>query len=247
MNDTLTRQIETVMSVPESSPSLGRARLYHFFELALAHPGEDGHAYFCEEATEGEFMRAYSAALADAGDLQPRGIAAGRRFFERLRRMPYEDVESAHIGLFTNNYPHLPCPPYGSLFTAQDGDKRLEEMLAIKQFYQANGVDIADTFDDLPDHLCVELEFVQLMCFRADEAERAGDAALAAGVRENTLEFMDRFLLPFATRLAEIAPGAEPDNPYADLLEATCCALLAHRRALGGGMASSANVQENPS
>jgi TorA maturation chaperone TorD len=147
--------------------------------------------------------------------------------------MSYEEVEAAYISLFTNNFPHLPCPPYGSLFTAVDSEKRLEEMLTIKEYYQSHGMDIADSYDDLPDHLCVELEFMHMLCFRESEAEEAQDLELIRGVRVVEAEFLDRFLLPFATRLADLAVGSVPNNPYSDLLEAARCFLLAHRIELG--------------
>ena len=210
-----------------------RGQLYHFFELALAHPGEAGHEYFGEEATEKEFLRVYSVEVQADQKLANKGIPAASRFFSGLRGMSYEQLESAYIALFTNNYPHLPCPPYGSLFTAIDSEKRLEEMLAIKEFYQRHGADIADSYDDLPDHLCVELEFLQLLCFREGEATQAMDQAVLEGVRGAEAEFLDRFLLPFAGRLADIAVGSVADNPYTDLLEAARCFLLAHRIQLG--------------
>jgi nitrate reductase assembly molybdenum cofactor insertion protein NarJ len=150
--------------------AVSRARLYHFFELAMAHPGEDGIEYFREAETEREFFDAFAQALSDQSEWTAEGVDAARGFFSSIRQTSYELIEAAHIGLFSSNYPSLPCPPYGSLFTAPDSDKRLEHMLAIKQFYQRNGVDIADTFDDLPDHLCVELEFLQLLAFREGEA-----------------------------------------------------------------------------
>lgn len=213
--------------------SARRAQLYHFFELALAHPGEAGHDYFRLEATEAEFTSAYGAALEAESALGEKGKQAAANFFSGMRRMGYEEAEAAYISLFTNNYPHLPCPPYGSLFTAIDSEKRLEEMLAIKEFYQRHGMDIAESYDDLPDHLCVELEFMQLLSFRESEAIAARDKQLANGVREAEGEFLDRFLLPFLTRLAELATGTVPDNPYSELLEAGRCLLIAHRKELG--------------
>lgn len=246
MNAVLPRELDMTASTEQTgSAALERARLYHFLELALAHPGEEGHEYFRKEATEAEFLLMYSELLQHADDLRSDALAAAGTFFAVLRRMSYEEVEAAHIALFTNNYPHLPCPPYGSLFTAIDSEKRLEEMSAIKEFYQHSGVDISDTFDDLPDHLCVELEFVQLLCFREDEASRAGDAGLLAGVRATEIEFLDRFLLPFATRLAEIAVGTVSGNPYSTLLEVTRCLLLQHRRDLGAPNDLSAQDQES--
>ncbi len=210
-----------------------RGQLYHFLELALAHPGEGGHEYFSEAGTEQAFLHVYVAEVQSDQMLADKGVPAARRFFTGLRGMSYEQVEGAYIALFTNNYPHLPCPPYGSLFTAVDSEKRLEEMLAIKEFYQIHGADIAESFDDLPDHLCVELEFMQLLCFREYEAAEAKDQELLTGVRQAETEFLDKFLLPFATRLADLAVGSVADNPYSDLLEAARCFLLAHRKQLG--------------
>jgi putative dimethyl sulfoxide reductase chaperone len=210
-----------------------RGQIYHFLELALAHPGEGGHEYFCESSTEQEFLEVYGVEIQADGMLAKKGIPAARKFFSRLREMSYEQVEGAYIALFTNNYPHLPCPPYGSLFTAIDSEKRLEEMLAIKEFYQNHGIDIADSFDDLPDHLCVELEFMQILCFREREAADAKDQELLNGVRRAETEFLDKFLLPFATRLADLAVGSAADNPYSDVLDAARCFLLAHRKQLG--------------
>lgn len=206
-----------------------RGQLYHFFELALAHPGEGGHDYFRLESTESDFQQAYAAEVQSDTKLAEKGIPAAGKFFSSLRGMSYEEVEAAYISLFTNNYPHLPCPPYGSLFTAIDSEKRLEEMLAIKDFYQCHGMDIAESYDDLPDHLCVELEFLQMLSFRESDAEEAQDLELIRGVRVVEAEFLDRFLLPFVTRLADLAVGSVPTNPYSDLLEAARCFLLAHR------------------
>lgn len=210
-----------------------RGQLYHFLELALAHPGEGGHDYFCEADTEQEFLQVYAVEVQTDQVLADKGVPAAKKFFAGLRGMSYEQVEGAYIALFTNNYPHLPCPPYGSLFTAIDSEKRLEEMLAIKEFYQNHGVDIADSFDDLPDHLCVELEFMQVLCFREREAADAEDQELLTGVRKAESEFLDKFLLPFATRLADLAVGSVADNPYSGLLDAARCFLLAHRKQLG--------------
>lgn len=212
------------------SPAVIRARLYNFFELAVAHPGEEGFDYFRQETTERAFLDAYAELLGDNKELLLPGQLAARTFFARLRNTTYEDVEAAHIALFSANYPHLPCPPYGSLFTAADSDKRLEHMLAIKNFYQRNGVDIADSFEDLPDHLCVELEFSQLLCFREDEAAMKGDGDVLSGIQGMQAEFLDKFMLPLGTRLAELAADAMPENLYSDLLEALRCFLLQHRR-----------------
>jgi len=232
-------------NAPPQSPALRRAGIYHFLELALAHPGEEGFDYFRQEATEGVFLETYAGLPENDETLQARGLASARTFFAMLRSRTYEEVEAAHIALFSANYPHLPCPPYGSLFTAKDSDKRLEEMLAIKRFYQQNGVDIADSFRDLPDHLCVELEFSQLLCFRESEAQTAGDTDVLSGIRSTQKEFLDKYLLPLGNNLADLAASSSVDNPYGILLETMRCFLLRHRRELDVVSESPSRNQED--
>lgn len=229
------------------SPLLNRARLYHFFELALAHPGEDGFDYFRLESTEKDFLEVFGGLFGTEQDLSVNGQLSARTFFSRLRNASYQDMEAAHIALFSANYPHLPCPPYGSLYTATDSNKRLEEMLEIKQFYHQDGVDIADTFNDLPDHLCVELEFLQLLCFREDEMATKGDGEVLAGIRCRQAMFLDRFLLPLSNGLADHAAAAMPENLYSNLLEVMRSFLSQHRRDLEASVEFESQVQENPS
>lgn len=212
--------------------ALGRGQIYHFLELALAHPGEDVSELLGQEDSELIFLTNYVGLFCQMGELCNRGLESAKRFFQGLRKLKYEEVEASYIELFSANFPHLPCPPYGSLFLASEGDKRLEEMFAIKQFYQKYGIDINESFDDLPDHLCVELEFLQILCFREHEAKRMGDCELVASVRAVQVEFLDRFLLPFAARISEIADGTMPRNLYSKLLDVTNCTLLQHRQLL---------------
>jgi len=244
--ETGTAQLAAAAEGFDSIP-LQRARLCHFYELALAHPGEDGFDYFRKEATESEFQRAYATLLECDAELLAKGRVAGKAFFARMRGQTYEEIEAAHIALFSANYPHLPCPPYGSLFTATDGDKRLEHMLAIKQFYHQDGVDIADTFTDLPDHLCVELEFAQLLSFRENEMIAKGDVEVLAGIRARQTQFLDNFLLPLSNSLADLGTASAPENLYVDLLETLRCFLLQHRHELAIFTESSSQVQESPS
>lgn len=194
------------------------ARLYHFLELALAHPAEEGFAYFGSREAEEEFKSALRL-LPNRGDDVSQATFAAQAFFEGVRTRSFDELESEHIGLFSANFPTIPCPPYGSLFTVQE-NKRLEEMLAIKQFYQQSGVDVSNSFDDLPDHVCVELEFLQLLNFRLEDALLADDTALACTLRQTQLAFLDRFFLPFVQQLANIAVHSAPENPYAHLLYA---------------------------
>lgn len=211
------------------------ARIYHFLELALAHPAEDGIQFFKAPTTEAELKGILADLLRPHVDA--RTLTAAGAFFAGLRMRNFDQIESDYIGLFSANFPVVPCPPYGSLYTV-DENKRLEEILAIKEFYHHSGVDIAESFDDLPDHLCVELEFLQLLCFRLVDAAQQHDNGLAEGLRGNMTAFLDRFLLPFASRIAAIAARMDADNPYSHLLAMTAAILDHHRQTLRTSAAS---------
>lgn len=221
---------------PIDRPVFGRASIYHFLEIALAHPDADGLEWIAAPSTE--------AALGTALDDLPRAEAlvearaALAAFFARLRQTAHDVVEAEHIALFSANFPTVPCPPYGSLFTVEEA-KRLEEMTAIKAFYRDSGFDVAGTFDDLPDHLCVELELLHGLAHRAETAEDSHEIAWARG---RAATFIDRFLTPFLDRLAAIAEAAEPDNAYTRLLTATRHIVAHHRAELA---ADAAPVPQN--
>lgn len=211
-------------AAPNEPPVGGRAAIYHFLALALAHPDEDGLDWIAAPSTEASLCEELDAL--PGGDALIEAKAASTKFFAAVRARSHETIEAEHIALFSANFPSVPCPPYGSLFTVEEA-KRLEEMTAIKAFYRESGFDVAEAFDDLPDHLCVELELLHALCFREQTAE---DPREIAWSRERAATFMDRFLTPFLDRLSEIASVAEPDNCYADLLAATRH-IVAHHRA----------------
>lgn len=219
--------IDGVASGPECGPARIRADLYHFLELALAHPGEAGHEYFSNPGTDADLSDAVTGL--EASEPGAAGLAACRRFLEAARAATFEEMEAAHIGLFSANFPVVPCPPYGSLFTVEE-PKRLEEMLAIKEFYRNVGIELSPEYDDLPDHVCVELEVMHLLSFR--EAE-AASGEVRAGLRAQQRAFLDRFLHPFIERLAGIACRQQAANPYSHLLNATRLFLVHHRAELG--------------
>jgi TorA maturation chaperone TorD len=212
--------------------ALGRGRIYHFLELALAHPGEDVQDIIAKEDSEVLFLTNYIGLFCDGGELCRNGVELAKSFFCECRSKQFDEIEAAYIAMFSANYPHIPCPPYGSLFIAVEGDKRLDEMREIKEFYQTHDLNLDSAFDDLPDHLCVELEFLQVLCFRESEAEKADDSALVTHLRAAQTEFLDRFLLPFAKRISYIANQVMPENLYSKLLGVTHCTLLQHRQLL---------------
>lgn len=227
----------TTRSSEQTGSARVRTSLYHFLEIASAHPGEGAFDYLTADATETLLLDQLARLRSDAALV--RAVGSLRQFFSGLRAATFEAAEAAHISLFSANFPVVPCPPYGSLFTVEEA-KRRDEMLAIKQAYRSFGIDLSPAYDDLPDHLCVELEVMQVLSFR--EAE-VGDALLAEKIRAQQRMFLDRFLVPLAEALAGLAGRHAADNPYSHLLEATR-QILAHHR---GDLADHAKAERRAS
>ena len=213
-------------AAPVAAATRGRAAVYHFLEFALAHPADDGLDWLADPTNELALDKALDHFAGEDGLRDARHALLA--FFEALRSQRHDSVEAAHISLFSANFPTVPCPPYGSLFTADEA-KRLEEMAAIKSFYRDSGFDVAREFDDLPDHLCVELEFLQALAHRE---ETATDPKEVAWARKCSIDFIDRFVLSFVKRLSAIAEAAEPGNLYTQLLTATRHVVSEHRATL---------------
>lgn len=91
--------------------------------------------------------------------------------------------------------------PYESVYTSEGGLMMQDAYAEVLHVYRAAGFAKDPGFKEPEDHLAVELAFMSLLCGRAVEALRAGDAAGAerhlgaqlAFVREHLLNWIDRF------------------------------------------------------
>ena len=91
--------------------------------------------------------------------------------------------------------------PYESVYTSEGGLMMQDAYAEVLHVYRDAGFAKDPGFKEPEDHLAVELAFVSLLCGRAVEALRAGDAAGAerhlgaqlAFVREHLLNWIDRF------------------------------------------------------
>ena len=91
--------------------------------------------------------------------------------------------------------------PYESVYTSEGGLMMQDAYAEVLHVYRDAGFAKDPGFKEPEDHLAVELAFMSLLCGRAVEALRAGDAAGAerhlgaqlAFVREHLLNWIDRF------------------------------------------------------
>lgn len=107
-----------------------------------------------------------------------------------------EDLQVEYTRLFINGVPHVPAPPYGSVYI----DKTLRGQYSdkVSSFYNAHGYRLKEGAD-LPDSLVHQLEFLSSLA--RDKNQKAEE------------EFLRRFFLPwfpnFAGRVKE-----EAEHPF---------------------------------
>jgi TorA maturation chaperone TorD len=114
------------------------------------------------------------------------------------------DVELAvaHAKLFVGPF-ELQAPPYGSLYL--ESQKRLmgESTMGVLEMYQRAGLALSSDFQDAPDHIAAELEFMYFLIAKELQALRKEDRTEALGYLKMQQEFHDKYLLPWVGPFGE--------------------------------------------
>ncbi len=135
--------------------------------------------------------------------LTPGHQASIRGFLDHVERVPVHQVQEEYVATFDSVRRHNLFLTY---FAHGDTRKRGMALLRFKRLYQQYGVTLAD--DELPDHLCVVLEF-------------ASTVDLAAG---------RQLLLDHRAGLELLRMSlTEASSPWAPLLDVVCSPLPALR------------------
>ncbi|MES9971289.1 MAG: molecular chaperone TorD family protein [Candidatus Thiodiazotropha sp.] len=90
------------------------------------------------------------------------GVDLGDRFYNDLVSEVVEELAIEYTRLFIGPGPHV--SPHESIFDqAEDGMGGLwgAKTVEVKKFIQATGLEYGNDFNGLPDHISVELEFMQ--------------------------------------------------------------------------------------
>ena len=84
--------------------------------------------------------------------------------------------------------------------------------LVVIEFYRQGGFDVDERFQDLPDHVAVELEFLYLLTFRRNRAQHDHDIESmnrAASLRDRFLnEHLLRWIVPFSEAVTNEAESS---------------------------------------
>lgn len=73
----------------------------------------------------------------------------------------------------------------------------------VKRFIEATGLDYKDDFKGLPDHISVELEFMQQLILREEQAWKEAEADKAAACRQVEKRFIEEHLIRWIPSFCE--------------------------------------------
>lgn len=122
--------------------------------------------------------------------------------------MEYNDeellVEYARLFIGPNG---LLAPPYGSVYLDKGGNVMGESTARVMEFYNAEGLSMDEQFQNPPDHITAEMEFMYYLAYHEVEALEKHDREKAVyflNRQEAFLRmFLDGWVAPFCEKIKE--------------------------------------------
>jgi TorA maturation chaperone TorD len=197
------------MTEHDAATATARADLCRFIAACYYQPAPE----FSEE-------KLFDSMVGAATQIDPELAAHARRLGEHFAAEGVEDLLIDHTRLFLGPS-HIVAKPYGSVWLSGEQTLMQDSTMAVLELYGEGGFEIDESFRELPDHIAAELEFLYLLIYRGNEAQRNGDGetlASIAGLRERLLaEHLGRWVTPFAAAMKAGAQSAF----YGELAELT--------------------------
>lgn len=113
-------------------------------------------------------------------------------------------VEYARLFVGPNE---LLAPPYGSIYLEEGGRVMGESTARVMEFYRAEGLFMDERFNNLPDHITAELEFMYYLSYNEVEALEKNDTERAAHFLDRRETFFRMFLgawvAPFCEKIKQ--------------------------------------------
>lgn len=184
----------------ELDQGIARENLCRLLAACYYQPGPE----FAEE-------KVFDSMLNAATRISPELAAHAQRLGDDFSTAGHEALLLDYTRLFLGPN-HIIAKPYGSIWLEGGNTVMGKSTMAVREMYREGGFDMREEFREAPDHIAVELEFLYLLIFRENEAQRGGDAAAyreKAALRAQFLsEHLGRWVGPFA---AAIMDGAQSD------------------------------------
>ncbi len=150
-------------------------------------------------------------------DAEPCGV----HMSDALLKYSNEELLVEYARLFVGPY-ELKAAPYGSVYLETGGKIMGDSTIAAATVYKEEGLSLDENFNEIPDHIAAELEFMYYLAFKEVEALEKNDAEKAAYFLNRQEYFLRTFLgawvAPFRGKIKQ---GTENEfyQALADCLE----------------------------
>ncbi len=142
-------------------------------------------------------------------DICPDAAPFSRKMEESFARYTEEELAVEYARLFVGPF-GLKAPPYGSIYLDNDRTVMGPSTMETISFYEKEGLARDVEFNELPDHIAVELEFMYFLIYKEVEALKKGDLELAKEYFNKQDDFCSRFLGKWVPKFCgEIKEGTE--------------------------------------
>lgn len=198
-------------ATPDPRPAAARAAVYRYLAMAFSDPSAGAADALARQWPLAEVALGTLGLAADAAACAVAGVADD----SALKR--------AHLAVFGHAV-SKDCPPYGSEYGQAHIFEKTQTLADVAGFYRAFGLALAEGMHERPDHIAVELEFMEFLCLKQAlaETEEHGPARVAVCVKAQRAFLGDHlgfWAFSFARRLRQ-RPEPGPFAARAGLLEA---------------------------
>ena len=126
-------------------------------------------------------------------EICPDAVQFSRKMEESFEAYTEEELTVEYSRLFVGPF-GLKAPPYGSIYLDNERTVMGPSTMETIQFYEKEGLARDESFNELPDHIAVELEFMYFLIFKEAEALQKGESERADVYRLKQESFRSRFI-----------------------------------------------------
>ena len=130
----------------------------------------------------------------------------------------FSNLASEYLRLFVGPG-HVPCPPYESVHR-KDRPKFERGLVMgpstsdVRRMYASAGVEMSKKFNDLPDHVAVEMEFMHYLCNEELDLLEKKNTQRVKAMREMQRKFSEEHIKPWVETFADCVTKASTSLFY---------------------------------
>lgn len=189
-------------------------------------------ACFYEPAPEFEEENLFGSMLAAATRVHPDLADHARKLGAAFAAQDLQTLLVDYTRLFLGPLQAL-ARPYGSSWLSAPAQATDNPSQALLDLYSAGGFELDEEFRELPDHVAVELEFLYLLTFTRNEAQRTGHTNDLVSTEQLERQFLNEHLGAWIGPFAAAVKSGAQTGFYRQLAEMTACFVRIEEASLG--------------